>query len=59
MTAIFFGLLSVIVFPLILYVAIEGETSDTQIMDRAEAERQVQQRSGVEQSRSRGEAERD
>jgi len=55
MTAILFALLFVaaILFPVILYVAIENETNDTQVMDRAEAERQVQRQSGVDQSHSR------
>jgi hypothetical protein len=36
-----------------LYVAIERETSNTTVMDRAEAERTVQQRSGPGRARRR------
>lgn len=59
MSAMLFALMIVaaILFPVILYVAIENETRDTQVMDRAEAERQVKRKSGRDQSHSRERAE--
>lgn len=39
-------LLVAILFPLLLYVFVERETADPQVVDRAEAERLAQERGG-------------
>ncbi|AEH36462.1 hypothetical protein [Halopiger xanaduensis] len=49
-------LLFAVLIPLVLWVAIEGETSNATVMDRTDAERIAKERGGRSGSRSNGSA---